>query len=81
MVVRYRVDGGTFAAEKPRIWSGELLANTGLASNFDLAPDGERFIVLMPAESPEPREMRSHVKIGVNFFEEIRWRLAAQSQE
>jgi serine/threonine-protein kinase len=81
MVVRYRVDGGTFAAEKPRSWSGEPLANTGLGSNFDLAPDGKRFVVLMPAESPEPREMQSHVKIGVNFFEEIRRRLAAQSQE
>jgi dipeptidyl aminopeptidase/acylaminoacyl peptidase len=81
MVVRYRVDGGTFAAEQPRIWSGEPIANTGLALNFDLAPDGERFVVLLPAESPEPRETQSHVKIAVNFFEEIRRRLAAQSQE
>jgi hypothetical protein len=81
MVVSYRVDGGTFAAEKPRIWSGEPLANTGLALNFDLAPDGKRVVVLMPAESPEPREMQSHVKIGVNFFEEIRRRLAAKSRE
>ena len=80
MVVDYRVNGGTFAAEQPRIWSGEPLANTGLASNFDLAPDGERVVVLMPVESPEPREMQSHVKIAVNFFEEIRRRLAAQSQ-
>jgi serine/threonine-protein kinase len=81
MVVSYRVDGGTFAAEKPRIWSGEPIANTGLALNFDLAPDGERAVVLMPAESPEPRELQSHIKLGVNFFDEIRRRLTAQSQE
>jgi len=36
---------------------------------------------LLYAESPEPREKHSHVKIGVNFFEEIRRRLAAQSQQ
>jgi serine/threonine-protein kinase len=81
MVVSYRVDGGTFAAEKPRVWSGEPLASTGLSPNFDLAPDGKRVVVLMPAESPEPRERQSHVKIGVNFFDEIRRRLAAQSQD
>lgn len=53
---------------------------SGLALNFDLAPDGKRFVVLMPAESPEPREMQSHVKIVVNSFDEIRWRVAAESK-
>jgi hypothetical protein len=43
--------------------------------NFDLAPDGERFIVLIPAESPEPRETQSHVTLVVNFFDEIRRRV------
>ncbi len=80
MVANYSVQGETFVPEKPRVWYAQQLANTGLAANFDLAPDGRRFVVLMPAESPEPREMQSHVKIAVNFFDEIRRRVAAQNK-
>jgi hypothetical protein len=54
-----------------------MLANVGLAMNFDLAPDGKSFVVLMPAESPEPRETQSHVTLVVNFFDEVRRRVAA----
>jgi serine/threonine protein kinase/Tol biopolymer transport system component len=80
MVANYTVKGGTFVADKPRVWFGKPLANTGTAPNFDLAPDGKRFIVLMAAESPEPLETQSHVKIAVNFFDEVRLRVAAQGK-
>jgi len=80
MVANYSVKGESFVAEKPRVWSAKQLANLGLAVNFDLAPDGKRFVVLMPAESPEPRETQSHVKIVTNFFDEIRRRVAAGSK-
>jgi eukaryotic-like serine/threonine-protein kinase len=59
MVATYRVEGGTFKVDKPRVWFGKQLANLGLAANLDLAPDGKRFVVLMPAEGPEPREKQS----------------------
>jgi Tol biopolymer transport system component len=75
MVASYTVKGETLAADKPRVWFGRQLANTGLTANFDLAPDGKRFVVLMPAESPEPRETQSHVTLVVNFFDEIRRRV------
>src|SRR5207253_3211522 len=55
MVVNYTVRGESFEAQKPRVWSEGLLANTGLASSSDLAPDGKRFVTLMAAEGPEPR--------------------------
>ena len=80
MVANYTVKGGAFVADKPRLWFGKQLANTGVAPNLDLAPDGKRFVVLMPAESPEPRETQSHVKIVVNFFDEVRRRVAAQGK-
>ena len=80
MVVNYTVKGESFVAEKPRVWFGKQLANLGLAPNFDLAPDGKRFVVLMPAERPEPRETRSHVTLVVNFFDEVRRRVAAQGK-
>jgi serine/threonine-protein kinase len=78
MVANYTVKGESFVADKPRVWFGKHLANLGLTINLDLAPDGKRFAVLMPAESPEPRETQSHVMLAINFFDEIRRRVALQ---
>jgi eukaryotic-like serine/threonine-protein kinase len=75
MVANYTVKGGTFVADKPRVWFGKQLANIGLTANFDLAPDGKRFAVLMPAQSPEPRETQSHVTLALNWFEELNRRV------
>jgi serine/threonine-protein kinase len=80
MVANYTVKGESFVADKPRVWSGKQLANLGLSINFDLAPDGKRFVVLMPAESPKPRETQSHVTLVVNLFDEVRRRVAAQGK-
>jgi serine/threonine-protein kinase len=82
MVANYTVQGESFVADKPRVWFGKQFANlgTGTAPNLDLAPDGERFVVLMPADSPEPRETQSHVTLVVNFFDEVRRRVAAQGK-
>jgi Tol biopolymer transport system component len=55
MVANYIVRGESFVADKPRVWFGKKLANLGLTINLDLAPDGKRLAVLMPAENPEPR--------------------------
>jgi Tol biopolymer transport system component len=75
MVANYTVKGESFLADKPRAWSGKQLANLGLAVNFDLAPDGKRFVVLMPVENPEPREAQNHLTLVVNFFDELRRRV------
>jgi hypothetical protein len=80
MVANYTVKRGSFVADKPRAAFGKQLANIGLGVNFDLAPDGKRFLVLMPAESPEPRETQSHVTLVTNFFEEVRRRVAGQGK-
>ncbi|SRR6266478_1019469 len=80
MVTNYTVKGESFVVDKPRVSFGKQLANIGLGVNFDLAPDGKRFVVLMPAEGPEPRETQSHVTLAVNFFDEVRRRVAAASK-
>jgi hypothetical protein len=80
MVANYVVRGESFMADKPRVWFGKKLANLGLTINLDLAPDGKRLAVLMPAENPEPRETQSHIKIATNYFDEIRRRVAAQGK-
>jgi serine/threonine-protein kinase len=78
MVASYTVKGESFIPDKPRVWFGKRLANVGLAVNLDVAPDGKRFIVLMPAEGPEPREAQSHLILLTNFFDEVRRRVAGQ---
>jgi hypothetical protein len=81
MVTDYTAEGGRFVVhQKPRAWSGKTLANTGLGRNIDLAPDGKRFVVLMPAERQDPREAQSHVTLVTNFFDEIRRRMAGQTK-
>jgi serine/threonine-protein kinase len=77
MVANYTVKGGAFVVDVPRVWFGRQLANIGLGVNFDLAPDGRRFVALMPAESPEPRETQSHLTLVVNFFDEVRRHVGA----
>jgi serine/threonine-protein kinase len=80
MVADYTVKAGVFKPEKPRLWSGMKLADTGLAVNLDLHPDGKRFIALLPAEAAEPRERQSHVMLVTNFFDEVRRRVAGQGK-
>ena len=72
MVATYAVNGDTFVADKPRVWSEQRLANTGLTPNFDLAPDGKRFMVLMAPEGAEASRLQGHVTLVMNFFDELR---------
>jgi serine/threonine-protein kinase len=74
MVVDYTVDGASFSAGKPRLWSDKQLFYIGTA-NLDLAPDGKRFVVFSMPESA-PREKSSvHVTMLLNFFEELKRKL------
>ena len=74
MVVPYSAQNGAFIPERPRLWSPKAIANVGNNQNYDLAPDGKHFVVLMPAESAEDRDIRSHVTLVMNFFDEVRRR-------
>ena len=78
MSVNYTIKGASFVPDKPRLWSEAQLADVGLAPNFDIAPDGKRFVVLVPAQSPESREAQSRVMLMTNFFDEVRRRVAGQ---
>ena len=75
MVVSYTVRDGEFVSDRPRIWSQVRLANWGNAMNYDLAPDGSRFAVLMPVlDSPTTQEQRGHATLVLNFFDDVRQR-------
>ena len=77
MVASYSVKDGAFIADPPRPWSTQRLANIGMTGNVDLAPDGTRFVALMPANAAESRDTRGHYTLVTNFFDTVRRRLAA----
>jgi Tol biopolymer transport system component len=68
MVAAYAVNGDSFAADKPRMWSDKQLATSGGRKNLDLAPDGKRIATLMPVET----EAQSHVIFLENFVDDVR---------
>jgi serine/threonine protein kinase/dipeptidyl aminopeptidase/acylaminoacyl peptidase len=75
MVAPYNVAGDTFTSEQPRVWSEVRLASPWFGRNFDLAPDGNRIVALMPAEGEEPQISRNHAIFLENFFDELRRRV------
>jgi hypothetical protein len=40
--------------------------------NYNLAPDGKRIAVLMPAEASQAQQAQNHVIFLQNFFDELR---------
>jgi serine/threonine-protein kinase len=73
MVAAYSVQGSSFVAEKPRLWSDRQLANLVYSSkNLDLAPDGKRFAVILPVEETGSSQVRSRVTYIENFSDEVR---------
>ena len=67
MVAAFTVEGDSFRAAKPRLWSdGRHLTDRG----FDLHPDGERFALATAAQTqdaPKPGQDRLHSE----FFDEL----------
>ena len=72
MAVSYTVKGDTFVPEKPRVWIDKLGG-----TDWDLAQDGKRVLVLTPAESSEAPKPEHEVVFLINFFDELRRRVPA----
>jgi dipeptidyl aminopeptidase/acylaminoacyl peptidase len=75
MVTSYTVRDGSFVVEKPAPWSNFQAIMQGppllfTTSNIDLAPEGQRFAVLVPAKT-EPQGPPTHVSVMFNFFDEL----------
>ncbi len=72
MVSSYTVEGDSFLAEKPRVWSPGLVLPPGPGFGaYDLHPDGERVAVLKAA-GDEDEVGRDKVVLIQNFFDELR---------
>jgi dipeptidyl aminopeptidase/acylaminoacyl peptidase len=70
MAVSYTVKGDTFVAGKPRVWIAKLGG-----TDWDLAPDGKRALVVTPAESAEAPKPEHEVVFLENFFNYLRQRV------
>ena len=75
MFVTYTAEGDRFVSSAPRPWSQDPLADTAVLPNFDIAPDGERVVALVPVTRPEEQQSVNHVTFMLNISEEIRKRI------
>ena len=71
MVADYTVEGDSFIAEKPRLWSDTPIRNLAIV-NSDLAADGKRFAVFPLSEPNAEDKGAPHVTFLLNFFDELR---------
>src|SRR5260370_41652639 len=60
MVAAYRVNGGSFQADRPRLWSQRRLGDTGVLPDFYVAPDGRRVPALLSSAGPAPQPAPNH---------------------
>ena len=71
MVAAFAVEGDSFRAETPRLWSEGRYQTRGSNRMFDLHPDGERFALAPVVPSPVGAKPDKAVFI-FNFFDELR---------
>jgi serine/threonine-protein kinase len=71
MVASYTVEGDSFHAEKPRLWSeARYIPRESGQRAFDLHPDGERFALAGVVETQESKQEK--VVFIFNFFDELK---------
>jgi serine/threonine-protein kinase len=88
MVVDYTVEGDSFHASKPRLWTdkqlgpilGSMSVPFGLGRLFDLTPDGRRIIAWEPQEQAKEGKVDLQVTMLLNWFDEVRRRLPASGK-
>jgi Tol biopolymer transport system component len=73
--VPYRISGKDFSVGRSRQWSSVRLADTGIAGNVDIFPDGRHVAALVPVE--ESPADRNQVVIVTGLAGEIERRLAS----
>jgi Tol biopolymer transport system component/predicted Ser/Thr protein kinase len=75
MVADYTATADSFSASKPREAANAQMIDAAGVPNWDLAPDGKRFVVF-PAPEPGARDRGSvHVTFLLNFFDDLRRRI------
>jgi hypothetical protein len=76
--VEYTVDGHSFSPGQSRVWSETRVADLGVNSAYDLAPDGKRFAAILNVDQGAESNGHASVTVLVNFPDELRQRLGTQ---
>ena len=71
MVADYTIQGETFTAGVPRVWSPTPIRRTSVQLNYDVMPDGKR-VVMFPRAAAEASTGNLHATFLFNFFDEVR---------
>jgi len=74
MVANYTVQGDSFDATKPRVWSDRQVLQPNFIRVLDLHPGGQRFAIF-PRPDGEEITGNLHVTFLLNFFDELHRRL------
>jgi eukaryotic-like serine/threonine-protein kinase len=70
MAVELRMQPG-FSADKPKVlFEGQYLPTPGQSPNYDVSPDGQRFLMLKPSESMEAAP--TQINVVLNWFEDLK---------
>jgi hypothetical protein len=72
MVVDYTVNGGSFTAGIPRVWSPKPILRTGVVSPYDLAPDGKRIAAFPRPDGDHEDTNTPHVTFLFNLADELK---------
>ena len=67
MVVRYDVVNENLVPARPREWPVAQLADSGILPSFDLAPDGDHLIALVPVVR-DAQAVNDDFEVAVNLF-------------
>ena len=76
MVVSYTANGDSFVAGKPHVWSEKRVVQAPF-TQYDLAPDGKRFAVVLNADGTSEEKPFTHLTVLENFFDELKRRVPA----
>jgi eukaryotic-like serine/threonine-protein kinase len=61
----------SFAAGKPRVlFEGQYMPSQGTSPNYDVSPDGQRFLMLKPVEQAQAAP--TQINVVLNWFEELK---------
>ena len=70
----------SFAAGKPRmLFEGKVRTESGTTfANYDVSPDGQRFLMLKPAEQAQAAP--TQINVVLNWFEELKRRVPTRKK-
>jgi serine/threonine-protein kinase len=74
MAVNYTMEGDSFSAGTPRVWSPVKIRRIGVQLNFDVSPDGKQ-VAMFPYPETEAKGGSLHATVLLNFFDEVRRRV------